>query len=277
MDKTRVALLTTFVVFLAITAIPVKAVDMDMNVNGGSSVEVEFSVTDGFVGINARGIDSSFWHTGEVGQNNIFTGTGSFTGTYRVVGGNYGSLQTFINVASSSSASFDMQEQIFFNILSANHIYNVEGFFEAWASGDDGVEMNLKSIGSMYVWSEATNPYSEPPLQGQYIGKMALVWDWDESDAPQAYLWLDVSTDGSATMSNSNIWGWSISESGSATTNYAGGTRTVSATGDGYLYQEAYGEDYLTFNGATLPGGGYASLGIDFDSGITMTYQMTGN
>lgn len=236
-------------------------------------VSVTFDV-DGHLVIEHSSEDSSSWHPGEIGQTNTFEGTGSFIGAYSGYTGNYGSLSTYVNAEANSWAQLEVTDYQNFNVLSANHIYNTEGFFSAGAQGD-GAELNLKMIGSMYVWSEATNPYSQPALFGEDIYKHLQV---NQSDVVQTDLGLAVdTTEGTATLYNSNIWGWGISESGSGYTNYAGGTRTVTATGTGSYMQTGFGLDYLEFNGFVAPSGGSLILSGGFASGLTGTYSMSGN
>ncbi len=203
---------------------------------------------------------------------------GGFAGTYTVSQGSYGSLNSYVNLNSyAGGADFVLTDYQNFNVLSANHINNVEGYLFAHASGsDDQVAMNLKSVGSMYVWSEATNPWSSPALQGNVIEKQ--VWT-NTNGTPTTNLYLGVSTDGLATMSNTNIWGWTNGETGTSSTNYGGGTRTVSATGSGTLIQDGFGVNGFSYsNNYAMPGGGSFGGGVfSFNGGITGTYSMSAN
>ena len=276
MNKKMVSLLVLFGALLIIlatsNATPVHALEVDVDGSNVSSTTIIFDIDSGSINITASGIDTSSWHLGSVGQRNMFLGSGNFTGTYVVKEGSYGSLWAGINVDASSSANFAFEDFLDFNVLSANHIYNTEGWFGSYAMGD-GATMNLKSVGSMYVWSEATNPYWKDPIGGNLIGKYALV---NQSDVTQAFLNINVNTTGYATMDNSNIWGWGIGEAGSASTNYNGGTRTITATGSGTIYQEGYGKDYLQFNGyISTTGGHMVTSGVFFDNGtFSGTYVM---
>jgi hypothetical protein len=175
-----------------------------------------------------------------------------------------------------------MTEAANLDVLSANHIYGLEANFSAIAAGTNA-EMNLKSIAwgaSPGGWQEATNPWSAPPLQGQWIQKQLML---EKNDVAIAGLLLDVSTDGTATMSNSNIWGWGVKENGGAgqaTTHYSSSaTQSVSATGAGILTQSAFGVNSLTFQcDYIMPGGGNVGGGMwDFYNGISGTYKMVGN
>lgn len=242
----------------------------------GEIVSVNMTVESGSVEITTKGFDHTTWHPNQVGETNSFTGMGNFSGTYTANEGTYGILNSFINVNSGPrGAYFQMVDVQDFNVMSGNHINNVVGYFRATAYGtDDQVAMNLKSIGSMYVWSEATDPYWAPPLRGNMIEKE--VWTTQNGDL-QSRLYLGVTTNGIATMYNSNIWGWTNGELGSSSTNYGGGTRTVTATGSGSLLQYGFGRDYLEFNGVVLPGGGSAMFTATFNSGLTGTYSMTAN
>jgi len=247
-------------------------------VMGGNIVNANMDVGFGNVNITATGFDSSTWHPGSIGQQNQLMATGGFIGTYSVNQGNYGSLNSYVNLNSyPGGADFVFQDYQDFNVLSANHTNNVEGTFYARAAGNnDQVAMNLKSVGSMYVWSEATNPYSAPSLQGNYIAKEVTT---KKDGILKTDLGLSVSTDGLATMSNSNIWGWTNGETGTSSTNYSGGIRNVTATGSGQLVQFGLGTNSLTYNADyVLPGGGSATGGIvSFNNGLNGTYSMSAN
>lgn len=250
------------------------AVDLTVDGTGVGSTSITFDV-DGTILIHADGIDGSTWHPGSIGNSNQFYGEGSFKGTYSVSQGLYGGLGAHINVDSKSPAYFTLNDYQDFNVLSGNHTYNTEGYFTAIAAGNDA-SMNLKTAGSMYVWSEATDPYSKDPLRGNYIEKYSRV---DVDGATQAELNVWVNTNGSATMHNSNIWGWGIGEQGTVYTNYGGGTRDVSATGAGTLGQTGWGGNSCSYSASyTFPGGG----GFDpvaggwFSNGFSGTYQMSG-
>ena len=244
-----------------------------------------YDVPLGSVNVTLTGFDSSVWHPGSIGQQINLTagdgmgGLGSFVGTMTVNQGNYGSLQTYVNLNSyAGGAGLEFTDYQDFNVLSANHINNVEGYFYAAAMGNNGnVQMNLKSIGSMYVWSEATNPGAANPLQGNYIEKH--VWT-TQSSVPKTDLQLLVVTSGLATMSNSAAWGWTNGETGTSNTNYSGGTRNVSATGTGTLVQNGFGANFLSYSASyTMPGGGTAGGGAwNFNpGGISGTYCMSAN
>ena len=247
------------------------------NVDASTSthtVSVDMNLDNANVNTYADGKDTTTWHTGVVGETNSFTGAGYFSGNWHSsTNGNYGILGSFVNVNSKpSGADFELTDSQDFNVMSGNHVNNVVGGFYAHASGTtDQVAMNLKSIGSMYVWSEATNPYSNPPLRGNVIEKE--VWT-TKNTVPNTHLYLGVSTDGIASMSNSNIWGWGIGEKGEPTTNYGGGTRTVTATGAGSCQQDGFGANSLNFNGFSFGGGGSASLSGSFSNGMSGTYNM---
>lgn len=248
-------------------------VDVDVNFDGSSGgvvVDVNTTVpTD--LDINSLGRDGSAWHTGVVGETNTFTADGVFTSHYSTSVGNYGKLGSYINASTSTGAVFTMTDTQDFNILSANHNYNTVGTFYAEASGPIA-DMNLKSIGSMYCWSEATNPHWASGLQGSYIEKSYLM---STSGNPTAYMDMVIGTSGLASISNSNIWGWGASENGTITTNYGGGTRTVSATGNGSYQQTGAGSTSLTFNGFSFPNGGAMQMLANYVGGMSGQYSMT--
>jgi len=247
------------------------------------AVEICNSIMDvGFGSVNTTitGIDTSTWHNGQMGQQINLAANGGFQGTLLVNQGNYGILNSFVNLDSATygiGANLQFSDHQIFNVMSGNVTNNVEGYFYAQAAGNNGnVEMNLKSIGSMYVWSEATNPGGQPPLQGNYIEKR--VWTTQDG-TPKTDLGLWVNTDGLATMSNSAAWGWTNGQSGTSSTNYGGGTRNVSATGSGTLVQNAWGANGWTYTASyTSGGGGGGGGGVwNFTGGITGTYSMSSN
>lgn len=228
-------------------------------------------VLGGNLQISSAGKDITTWHPGIIGQTNDVVAQGGYTATVvNNSSGTYGIMSTFVNAASKpGGADITMTDMQDFNIMSANHTNNVVGQFQAYAAGtDDQVAMNLKSVGSMYVWSEATN--GGPGLRGSQIGKLAVV---NVGGTPTAGMSMDVNTSGVATIQNSNIWGWGVSESGQATTNYNGGTRSLTATGTGLYTQLASGTSLLNFNGGTS-GGGNASLIWNFAGGLNQPYNM---
>jgi hypothetical protein len=243
-------------------------------------VDAEFDVAAGYVDILVQGIDSSSYHPGDVGQTNHITAAGGFTGTYQVNGGNFGSLQSYVNLnaAYDQYSEFWMNDTQDFNVLSANHINNVTGSFAAWASGTDAA-INMKSIGSMYSWSEATNPHGKPCLQGDVIGKSAQATQ-DGYLKAEVFLMVSCNGGGTATMHNSNIWGWSIGETGTATTHYGSptATRTVTAKTEtvGSYFQSVKGANGYSFNGFTSTGGGFMQQIGEFTGELTGTYNMNG-
>lgn len=225
----------------------------------------------GDVTITATGTDTSTWHPGSVGQIDTFHAVGGFTASFTSYAGTFGRLGTYVNAdgAYGTGATFQLDSYQDFNVLSANHIYNVEGNFTAFAgANDDDVAMNLKTAGSMYVWSEATNPSWKPGLMGEVISKYSQV---DVNNVMTAWLGQSVSTDGTALMHNSNIWGWGIRESGTLSTNYSGGIRDVSATGDGAFTLAGAGTNDLSLSGSISTGGGSSSVTGVFPSGGAMT------
>lgn len=244
-------------------------------VSAGKIVDVTMDVV-GTVDITANGYDHSTWHPGIIGETNRFFGLGGFSGDYTVNDGTFGKLSSYINVNSKDGgADFELYDYQDFNVLSANCINNVEGYFYAHASGNDNqVAMNLKSVGSMYVWSEATNPCSAVALRGGFIEKEVFT---TQNDILKTDLYLGVSTDGVATMHNSNIWGWTNGQHGTSSTNYGGGTRSVSATGSGIYTQSVGGINSFNFNGFSSPGGGLMTMTGNFNAGFNFQYSMSAN
>jgi len=228
--------------------------------------------------INAVGLNSlvgdPYQPVGAIGSTNSLLAIGAFTATDKSsASGSYGQLSTFINANANGGVNtqFLMTQVADLDVLSANHEYGIVGTFGANAIGTNAA-MNLASYAwgaSPGGWQEATNPYSSPPLQGQLIEKELIV---TKNNIQIADLYLGVSTSGTATMSNSNIWGWGVSEnggSGSATTNYNGGTRYVSATGAGTFIQTGFGANSLAFSQSLFfPGGATPILGgFQFNDG----------
>ena len=258
--KNKILALFISLILMTSVVLAVDIVDVDMNVSGGT------------VDITTNGIDSSTWHPGQIGETNQFVGQGDFIGNYHVNNGNYGALNSFINVNSDTNgADFVMRDTQNFNIMSANHNNNVIGNFYAHASGNNNqVAMNLKSVGSMYVWSEATDPYWSPALQGSLIQKE--VWT-TENSILKSDAYIGVSTTGLASISNGNIWGWGNGETGSSG-DYGGGLRSITATGNGNYLQSGYGQNSLIFNGFNF-GSGSATLNANFNGGMSGVYSMS--
>jgi len=246
------------------------------------SVDV-VSPGDGDVTITTTGVDSSTWHLGEVGEVNTFDATGTFVVSYDSYVGNYGALSTYVNASSPTSAAFTMTDTHDFNILSANHSYDTEGTFTAVASGT-AASMNIGSIGSMYLWSEANYPYSTPALQGSNISKSYSMYT---DDALTAMMVVGATTTGIAVMDHSNQWGFGSGEVGSidgskSSSNYivAVGTGTyqqyISAGTNVVSGTAAQVDGNPVVIGATLPGGSVNVI-LNFLNSLTSVYSMNGN
>lgn len=236
----------------------------------------------GTLNLSSQAVDTSTWHPGVVGNSNTFDAFGEFQGSYHANVVGFGGLDTQVNATSAygsnTGASFVYNDTQDFDVLSANWNRGVTGYFSTYASGGDGnVYMNLDTAPSMYVWSEAGG-YGDV-LRGSSIGKS--VWT-KMGGVITTGLSLDVQTTGIASMQNSASHGWGTGLGydpyGHVTTNYAGGTRTVSATGTGTLLQSGFGNDGFNYsNNYSMPGGGGTILGgFFFNSGISGTYSMSG-
>lgn len=250
-------------------------------------VSVTADTPGGALSVTVSGIDTSVCHPGSIGQTDTFTAVGGFTASFQSSVGPYGGLHSTVNAngAYSNPAGFQLDSYQDFNILSGNHNYNTEGYFTAIAENlsDDQVAMNLKTAGSMYVWSEATNPSWAPGLIGEYVYKGSQI---DVNGILTAQLQQSVNTDGIADIHNSNIWGWGIRETGTLTTNYNGGIRNVSATGDGAFTLAGFGANELNINGTVntssgsvattgaYPAGGAMSIIMNFVNGMNGNYSM---
>jgi len=242
---------------------------------------IVFDQDSGTTVITTVGIDTSGYHTGQTAQVNTFIYSGNVEGTYDSFEYNnptnsFGKLNTFISAKTDGGGGgFQVNEYMDFNILSANHIYNTEGFFTAGASGAYA-EMNMKFIGSMYVWSEADDSGANC-LIGQNIWKNAWV---NQSNVLQGEIYIGITTDGQAQMWNAGDWGFGIGEHGTVTADYGSGLNYISATGSGTYSQWVYGNDYAEINGIVLLGGTGGlpfGFGGPFFGGLTGTYTMEGN
>ena len=227
----------------------------------------------GTIGITNTGRDATTWHPNQVGQMNTFTAMGDVIGSYDSYEGDFGKLATYIDANTDvGGGAFVVSEYMDFNVLSANHIYNTEGYFYAGASGAYA-EMNMKFIGSMYVWSEADDS-GVNCLVGSNIYKQAIV---KQNGVTEGDISIQVVTTGQAQMDNQYAWGFGIGEHGTVTADYSSGTNYVSATGNGNYWQQAFGNDYTELNGITLLGGGSLTTSGTFSGGLLGTYTMEGN
>jgi len=243
----------------------------------------------GILYLDAQAVDTSTWHPGVVGNSNTFDAVGEFQGSFHAAVVGYGGLDTQVTATSAygsnAGANFVYTDTQDFDVLSANWNRHVTGNFYAHASGSDGnVYMNLDTAPSMYVWSEAGG-YGDV-LRGTVIEKEV----WTEiGGAVTADLYVGVFTGpgGVASMQNSASHGWSTAVGydtyGHVTTNYAGGTRTVSATGYGYAAAGGFGNDGFTWDPKfTAIGGGstgtdpFGNPALFFNAGLTGTYHMSG-
>jgi len=253
-----------------------------LSVGVSSALATDFSATfdinGGSFSATYKSTDTSTWHPGVVGEQTTFTAVGGFSGSMTATTGNYGSTYSTINaVAKAGGADLRFSDSQDFDILSANWNTHIDGYFFARAAGSDAqTTMNLKSVGTMYVWSEATN-LGTPELRGGVIEKGVKTW---KSDVLQADLYIGLtSSAGDAKTINSAAWGFGTyaGATGTSSTSYNGGTRTLSASGSGTYLQTGYGLEYLDFNGFVMGGGGSMTQSGSFAGGFTGTYSMTGN
>lgn len=231
----------------------------------------------GNLNITVTGIDSSTWNPGSVGQVNTFTAVGQYTVDYKSYTGVYGKLNSYVNAESTTGAAFQMTDHQDFDILSANWNYHTVGDFTAYASGTSA-QMNVGSIGSMYLWSEANYPYSTPALQGDTIYKN---YNMETSGILTATMYVGVTTSGVATMDHSAQWGFGSSAKGSIDGSKSA-TNTVTATGTGHYQQYVASGTTLTSNANftadgtpvtvtnTQPGGSF-----DIISNFTSTFNLS--
>ncbi len=262
MNKTRI-LLVIFLGLIMLGSIP-------MVFAGDVNLAFDFDI--GSLSILNNGIDSSTWHTGSVGQSSLFSASGDVQGSYYSVEGNFGQLHTTINANTDvNGGMFTLSEYVDFNVVSANHIYNTEGFYTAGALGAYA-EMNIDVHGSMYVWSE--HDQSGSVLVGQDIYQTGTV---KQSSVIEGAIGIQVTTDGSAQMWNDQAWGFGLWESGAVSADYSSGLNHISSTGAGTYMQSAFGIDYAELNGITLLGGGTLSTIGSFTAGLLGTYTMEGN
>lgn len=257
------------VLLITMVALPVFAADVDL----------DFDINSGIITILHTGEDASTFHPGQVGQSNYFTASGDVIGTYdsldaSTVGGTFGGLHTTINAyTDQGGGTFTVTDYQDFNVLSGTHIYDVEGYFAAGASGSYAA-INMDIHPSSYVWSEHDS--GGPVLVGQSIYKHSWV---TQDDVSQGEIYIGMTTTGQAQMWNDAQWGFGIWETGSVSADYSSALNLnhLSATGTGTYLQTAFGNDYLEFNGIILNSGGSASIFGGFTEGYTGTYTMSGN
>jgi len=233
--------------------------------------------------VTATGVDTSTWNPGSVGQTNTFTALDSFTASYNAYSGPYGRLNTYVNAGTTTGGTFTMVDTQDFNILSANHNYNTVGTFVAGASGVTA-GMNLKSIGSMYCWSEASN--GGVGLYGESIGKS---YDMLTNSVLTSTMLIQANATGGASISNSAAWGFGANENGTITTNYNGGTRLLMASGIGNYTQYVSSTTNLASSvalnadgtpviiNATMPGGAMSIIANFLNSFTANPYAVTAN
>ena len=238
-----------------------------------ADLSLTFDMNSGIITVQNDGNDASTWHPGAIGQSSGFVAVGDVIGTYDSTEGVYGKLATYVSAYTDvGGGMFHATDYMNFNVLSANHNYNTEGYFTAHAEGAYA-EMNMKFIGSMYVWSEADDGGINN-LVGQNIYKTADVY---QNNVCEGSIGIGIVTDGQAYMDNQNAWGFGIGEHGTVTADYNSGVNYIGSTGTGIYTQTAFGKDYLEFNGIVLNGGGSASIIGGFTGGYADTFTMAGN
>jgi hypothetical protein len=252
---------------------------------GATALAVEqynatFDVDWGTVTFTERGIDTSTLHPGQVGTEVTVALQGGYTGAAVGNLGNYGALQSHINVAAKSAgADFQVWNTDFFNVLSGNHTYNVVGQYYLHASGgDDRTALNCKIVPSMYVDSVATNPYWLKFLQGNVVEAMAAT---TKGGTLNSYVYVNLIVNDIAWLYNTNIWWAGNTEGAITTTNYSGGTREAHGTGGGSMSFDSYGANGAEGNINWAATGG-SSTGVDgfgrptifFGDKLDATYYM---
>jgi len=259
-------LLTTFLVIALTLSFAAPAFAADPVV----SIDVT-SPGGGITDITVTGVDSSTWNPGSTGQTNNFRAEGAYTVSYDSYAGIFGKLSSYVNASSTTGAIFKMIDTHDFDILSANHNYGTVGTFTAEASGPTTVDMNIGSIGSMYVWSEANYPSWSPPLQGTFISKQ---YDMLTNNILTATVDVVAYATGGAVLSNSAQWGFGANENGTVRSSLS--TTSLAASGAGTYTQYASASSNVVSNAAmnvdgtpvvvntTLPAGGAASIVANF-------------
>lgn len=257
-------------------------IDIDADLEAGSSLDTSFHVPGGDVDIDARGYSGWSYQAGKLASRHTFHGEGDFSGSFSTnsretnLHKTHGYLSSYVNVESNSLAWFHLYGMQDFDVSSGNHNKNTVGEIEAYAFGSDKAEMNLKLTGSMYIYKDATNPWNKNPVygEGSDYDVYHLTRTTDKGADGQfgtgddsiigfgiTEFWRDTSTHGtgtgSATFSYSNIWAHYTDEDGNMDIPGGGSaSMTATATGTGDYYQKGYGRNNLVYNGFSMPGGG---------------------
>ena len=252
-------------------------IDIGADLDTGSSLDTSFYVPGGTVDIDIRGYSSWSYQAGNLASRHTFHGEGDFKGDFDTSShGTHGYLSSYVNAESNGQAKFTVYGMQDFDVSSGNHNRNTVGEIEACAFGSDKAEMNLKLVGSMYIYKDATNPWNKNPVYGEGsdydVYHLTRITDkgadgqlGTEDDSVIGFgiteFWRSTSTHGtgtgSATFSYNNIWAHYTDEDGKMDIPGGGSeSMTATATGTGSYYQEGYGKNNLVYNGLSMPGGG---------------------
>jgi len=242
-----------------------------------------FDVNLGAAHFTVNSLDTSTLHTGAIGSTTMYDMVGGFHGDVTVnSGGFYGTQGAYYHLqAYPIGADLMVRASQDFHITSGNWPVTTVAFYTAHAAGpDQNTMINGAYSASMYVGSEATNPYWLACLQGAVIEKEGYI---TTGGIQTAYAYIGVAAT-LASFSNSNIWGMGFSADGTVTTHYdgLGNVRTYSATGPGQVTVDGFGSTLGTVALTLTTSGGPWSAGVDalgrptifFSNGATGTYTI---
>jgi len=247
----------------------------DVQFGGDATTLIELSSTGtGSFGWWAEGRDSN----GYMGARHEFRADGSYNVDASISVGPYGSLHTIVQADSLSPATFNLYGWQDFDVTNGHAPstpYMREGHLGAYVSGTTSAHMDVDITGSMYIFKDH-GPYTYPTTpnpnwmlegEGDYVVRHFVGMYNKNTSVFDASSKIELAGTGSGAFGMSSAWAFSTNNSGnigypSCTTMYA------QASGLGNYWQDAYGANYLKFNGFELPGGGYQQTTGWFNNGF---------
>jgi len=249
-----------------------------------SSVEFGGDATT-VIDISSIGIGTFNWWAESLVSNDFlgarhgFNAIGSYDVAASIGVGSYGQLHTIVEADShGADADFRLWGIQNFDVTNGHAPstpYMRTGELGAFVSGTAGAYMNIDLTGSMYVFNDH-GPYTYPTTanprwmlfgEGDYVVNHTVAMIDNTTALPDAYSQVGLSGVGDGAIGLSNAWAFGTSNSGTIVYP-SSGTMYVQASGLGAYYQDAYGANYLNFNGLELPGGGTLNTSGVFNNGF---------
>jgi hypothetical protein len=266
---------------IAIIALIVLCVPVFASPPPGPDVSVTaISPGGGNITVTASSIDTSAFHTGQVGGVSTFNAQGAFTIGYTADAGNFGALTTDVNASSLTGgiAQFTLNDSQNFNVLNATDNTNTSGTYTALVNNSANVSDSAGMYLASYDWGPSTGGWQEASnssptygvgLTGTYVGEQYAL---STNAILTAFVSVSATASNGASIGNPVAWGMGVTNAGtSITTNYGDSTNTLTASGSGIFTQYVSANNSATSNATMVVDGNPVVVGGSLPVGGTMT------